>query len=679
MSKHTLKSGLASVALTTVAAAVPLAQAVERIEEVIVVGSTTNTVISPQQLQKFQANDLADVFRHVPSVTVGGSLGIAQKIYVRGVEDTLLNITVDGAPQTGTLFHHIGRVSIEPELLKQVFVQAGAGEATSGAGAVGGAIRFRTKDTDDLLGADEQFGAMLKAGYFSNDGEQGSASAYGRLGADWGMLGSYSYIDRGTMQDGDGENMYGTAADQSLSFVKLNGDITDNQQLSLSYEYRDEDGKFGARPNWPALEGDILYPMNGTRKTVVANYHLQGDDWLRLETTLYRTESKVKQDRFDTWGRYGADITTTGMDLRNTSRFGEHSLTYGVDYREDEVNSEYLDDPSVWADWAWDPALGQFREEGTVAGAYLQHHWQITSDLLLSAGVRYDDYDLKQKTYDDSTSSNGTSPNIGFDYHITDEWKLNLGYAEAMRGKEVGDAFTLERRPGRITLDTDLDPETVDNTELGLEYNSGNLALTGSVYRSKIHDVIQDQLGGGPPPQDAVFYENIGDLETDGFELSAAYQWNKVAVFAAYNNNDAKLNGNTVEGYEQIGLANARGDTWNASINYAFNDALEMGWSITYVDDLNNIEVLQRAVEIGWIDSVQTVDKPSYTTSDIYLQWLPLHSDNLRVNFAVINLFDEQYREHSSVADYNHIPDWEGVAGLNEPGRDIRVSVTYTF
>ena len=144
------------------------------IESIAVVGATTNTLITPEDLEKYQAKDLADIFRFTPSVTVGGSLGVAQKIYVRGLEDTILNVTVDGAPQTSSLFHHIGRVSLEPELLKSVEVQSGAGEATAGIGAIGGAIRFKTNDADDLLKNGQQFGGSVKASYFSNDGHKES-------------------------------------------------------------------------------------------------------------------------------------------------------------------------------------------------------------------------------------------------------------------------------------------------------------------------------------------------------------------------------------------------------------------------------------------------------------------------------------------------------------------------
>ena len=117
--------------------------------------------IDSDQLAKSQAQDLNDIFRKDAEISVGGSSGVSQKIYVRGLEDTMLNVSIDGAEQSGNLFHHQGRLSIEPELLKQVDVSAGAGRATDGPGALGGAIKFTTKDAHDLLTAGETYGAML--------------------------------------------------------------------------------------------------------------------------------------------------------------------------------------------------------------------------------------------------------------------------------------------------------------------------------------------------------------------------------------------------------------------------------------------------------------------------------------------------------------------------------------
>ncbi|WP_211214919.1 TonB-dependent receptor [Microbulbifer variabilis] len=625
----------------------------EPLETVVVVGVATDTEITPEELDKQQANDLSDIFRQIPSVSVGGSLGIAQKIYIRGMEDTLLNVTVDGAPQTSTLFHHIGRVSIEPELLEKVEVQAGAGEATSGAGAIGGAIRFETKDADDLLDEGEQLGAMVKGGLFSNDGQKASASVYGKLSDSWGLLGSFVTVDRDDMEDGDGDTIYGTASDQDLAFIKLSGNLSEDQKLSVSFEQREESGEFSKHPNWPALQRAILYPMETERQTFVVNHQFSLNELINLETTVYHTKSEAWRELYD----YRASVESLGFDLRNTSSIGQHTINYGIEAREDEVEG-------------LEGGLYSWLEEGQVRGAYIQDHWQATDALLLSFGLRYDKYELEQVTHDDEADSQGFSPNIGMSYSFTDALTLTVGHATAMRGKEVGDGFTL----WSAELAPDLDPETVDNTELGLEYSQDGLGLKAAIYRSAIDDVIFDQVGR------PVYYENIGELETEGFELSASYVWDQLSISAAFNHNDSELNGETVEGYEHNGLANARGDTWNLTASYAITTKLELGWNFTLVQDLNDIEVLHRSVEVDdEVDTTQKVDKPGYQVHDLYLHWEPGADDRLNVNLAVQNLFNEHYRDHSSVADYSDIPGFGNVAGIYEAGRDIRLSVDYRF
>lgn len=628
-------------------------------ETIVVVGQTTNSVITPEELEKYQANDLADIFRLVPSVSVGGSLGIAQKVYIRGMEDTLLNVTVDGAPQTSTLFHHIGRISIDPELLKEVEVQAGAGEATAGAGAIGGAIRFKTKGINDVLSADETIGGTVKGSYFSNAGYKGSASLYGRVNDDWGVLGSYVYIDRDLMEDGDGNEISGTDPEQSVAFVKVSGQIDDMQSMSLSFESRKEKGDFVQRPNWPQSSWNPLYPLEANRDTLVFNHAYAKSGLVNLETTVYNTQASVEQNIHDRWGKYQGKTESVGFDIRNTSGFNDHTVTYGLEYRKDEVTAKSLEP---------DADEGA-REKGDVLGLYVQDHWQVTNELLLSFGVRFDSYDLDLVTYDGQTSSDGISPNIGLQYLINENWEVNLGYAEAMRGKEVGDSFTIEA--GYITVDEMLQPEEVDNAELGLTYRNDNWNVVASVYQSDIENVILDQLGQG------TYYENVGKLETDGFELKVGYWFEDIQVVASYANNDAELNGHTVEGYEYIGLANARGDTWALNVNYSFSDTIEMGWNFMYVQDLNNIEVFHRMVEIGWAGETQIIDKPGYQVHDIFVQWEP--SEHVLFNLTVQNLFNEKYIDHSSVADYNDVPGWGGVSGIYEAGRDIRLSVSYNF
>ena len=700
MLAHSLKTKLAVLPLAIMAAMPVLANEQEKdaeIEKIAVVGHTTNTKITPEQLEKYQAVDLSDIFRQTPSVTVGGSLGVAQKIYVRGMEDSLLNVTVDGAPQTSTLFHHIGRVSIEPELLDSVDVQAGAGEATAGIGAIGGAIRFKTKNAYDLLNKDEQFGGTVKTSYFSNSGHKESVSLYGNVTDKIGVLASYVNVSQDNKDDGDGNEIPGTAADQSLAFLKVNAQLTQNQELTVSYEARKEEGEFAKQTNWAPLEDDPLFKSWGERETIVLNHTWYSSELVNLETTVYQTDSSFKRELY-TWH---ASIKTTGFDIRNTSDISDHSITYGIERRVDEVHAQ-----------SYESFGGVYDEEGTVTGLYIQDHWQLNDELLLSFGFRHDTYELdhqgtgvawekidgtwvavRDESEDKEFSTDkqdGFSSNIGFVYSITENLDFSMGYAEALRGRQVADAFTI----GELTVNEDLSPEEVSNKEMGLQYNDGTFIFEASVYVSDISDVVFDKFKG----REGVLYENIGNLESKGFELVAGYQTDNFDVLISYNNNDVELNnaafvwpdandpsgystvvlnGVDLGAYEYGGLGNAVGDSVNVSVNYEVNEQLSMGLNVNYVASLNNIDVFHRSIELGWQTELETVDKPSYTVVDAFVQYSVL--ENLTFDLTVMNLLDETYRSHGSVADYGHIAGYESVVGIKEAGRDIRLTASYQF
>src|SRR5690606_5459864 len=136
---------------------------------------------------------------------------------------------------------------------------------------------------------------------------------------------------------------------------------------------------------------------------------------------------------------------------------------------------------------------------------------------------------------------------------------------------------------------------------------------------------------------------------------------------------------NLVEGYEHIGLGNSVGDNWALTTGFrpARNWTLEA--AVTRFNALNDIEVLHRAVQVGWIDSTRHIDKPGYTVVDLFGQWRPFRNERIVAGVAVYNLFDKHYRAHASVGDYGAVPGWEGVAGVMEPGRNVRLTLSTSF
>ncbi|MEQ8371040.1 MAG: TonB-dependent receptor plug domain-containing protein, partial [Alphaproteobacteria bacterium] len=104
----------------------------------------TTVSIGIETLERLDPQDLQDVFRSTPSVQVGSSLPISQKVYVNGVEETNLAVTIDGSRQKNKLFHHNTTTLIDPDLLKAVRVNPGVAPADAGPGALGGSIAYET-------------------------------------------------------------------------------------------------------------------------------------------------------------------------------------------------------------------------------------------------------------------------------------------------------------------------------------------------------------------------------------------------------------------------------------------------------------------------------------------------------------------------------------------------------
>jgi hemoglobin/transferrin/lactoferrin receptor protein len=614
-----------------------------QLDTVKVTGNTitpeTNSVTA-EQIEKIQANDLQDLFSQSPEVTIGGGPGFAQKLYIRGVEDQLLNITIDGAQQATRQFHHAGRISIEPELLKRVEVNAGAGNALSGPGALGGSVKFTTKDPEDMLKPGDQFGGLVKGMFSSNtDSFKTNTSLFGRLTDDWSAMVSYTQTDVDNYEDGNGDEMLGTEADQEYLFAKVVGHLTDSQTLRLSFEKREDEGERSQRPQWRVAGFNPLYPIESERETITLNYTLNpiNNPYLDLALTLYDTETEMFQN-----GRFGPFTGTgesTGFDLRNTSILGMHNVTYGVDYREDKTIADGVSESA--------------KDDSKVKGIYIQDDIYITDALLLSGGMRYDDYELENEFANTQYSEDDVSHNIGLNFHFTENFSAFASYAEAFKGPLAQDAFKV----GFTSNAADLKPEKAENIEFGVAYESISWFGSAKAYRSEIQDVI------GVSPSNRNLFDNIGDLDSDGYILEVGHRWKSVMARLSYHYNDAEVDGVEANAYDHNGIANTVRDTVIVSMDYQYDPQWNFGWNARFVKGRDNVE-----------SSLGEVDQPGFGVHDLYVQWTPSTTEDVRIGLALRNVLDKDYLDHSSVANYEGI-----LSGYNEPGRDVRLSVAWQF
>ena len=97
------------------------------------------------RIEALQPQDMKDLFKNESSVSVGGSIPINQKVYVRGVEETAMLVTVDGARQNNKVFHYQRAIQME-ELVQQDLesdIKAMSDEVDSAVHVSGGGVAQR--------------------------------------------------------------------------------------------------------------------------------------------------------------------------------------------------------------------------------------------------------------------------------------------------------------------------------------------------------------------------------------------------------------------------------------------------------------------------------------------------------------------------------------------------------
>lgn len=624
-----------------------------------------------------QASHLSDFLEVVPGVTVGGTSSVNQRIRVRGLDDTNLKVSIDGARQEGALFYHMGDVTIDPDLLKQTEVAVGNNSVTLGNDALGGAVAFETVDAADLLKPGQTMGAKLHTGYASNNDELlTSATVFAAPTENVDLLAYYGKRDIDSGEDGEGRELFEDSKAENI-LLKAGASFADDHRIGASFSRTEKKGVFPFRPDFPSRPEDPI-PQQVKRDTYNVDYGFNpASPLIDVSANVYQSKTQILRDSDDKAGyEWEAKVQTTGAKVENTSEidssFGNHKLIAGVEHYKKEGSYDGLDRETK------EPVSGD--DSAKTTSVYLEDQWQIDK-LTLTPGVRYDRYESPEfisggKTYDNVVGALAAS------YEIAPRTQIFASYTELFNGPDLGQA-TFNRDGKGIYVNKDLKPEEGYNSEVGIsttlrDLTTANdaLQLSAKYFKSNIENYQQfirtgdsagryglncttGARGSAGNLQDCQGMINSDeDYEIKGVELAANYTTNNFGMGLSYSRarSEGDKTGNSIPSVS--GGSADSGDRYMVNLNYDPSSEVGLGWRSTYVASITDNS---------------GVSKPSYDVHDVYMSYAPRQFQDIKATLGVYNIFDETYASHSSRISADQ------VATDFEPGRNIKASVTYQF
>lgn len=615
----------------------------------------TNTIdITSQDLNRLNPSDIKGVFSGQPGILVGSSLPMSQKVYVNGIEETNLAVTVDGAAQNNKVFHHNGTNLIDPSLLKAVRVDAGVAPADAGFGALAGSIAYETKDVGDFLERDG-IGGFVKSAFNSNgDVFTNNVAGYG-MSNGFEVLGYFSIGDGDDFEAGNGQIVEGTETNFLSGLGKLAYQAPSGDRFEISHERINDDA---LRP-YRANAGHIVTPRPWEPR--IRNYELDRQSTVfnysdATPTALWNPKVVVAYSKtevtipsffgrptspvpLETWITSGETDSFNGK-AENKFTFGLGNVIAGVDFNKSRAK---LIDKYDGSD-----------EESFVAGAYAQARLEPVDGTRLSFGGR-GDYQEFTGQDDIERDDSGFSGNISGEQDLIGSFlTAKAGYSHVWAGIPLAENFVMNP-----FWDYGDGPETTtaDNYTAGLVARYKGWTVEGTVFRSEIDNAR------------IATYSNADfgairsrDLESEGYEISARYDWGNGFLRVAYSNIDVTIDGLPADSDTGTYLATPVGEIITITGAHRFaGTGFTVGGDIEIAPEYDNV----------------IAGSPPYKAYQVFNAFVEYETNwfaDLTLRADVRNIFDEEYSDRATYGS-----EFGNVTPLYEPGRSFLLSTTAKF
>lgn len=667
---------------------------------------------SKDSLLSKQATSVAAALEDIPNVDIrGGSRSIAQKPNIRGLSDNRVVQVIDGVRQNFDLAHR-GSYFLPMSLIQEIEVIKGPSSSLWGSGALGGVVAMRTPNALDLLKNNDKFGVKIRQGYqTANNLSERDVSVFA-ANDKFDVLLSGFYNNADNLRIGKGNKLNNTAYKQFGGLAKFGWQINDANRVELSHRetrfkqtapsdneveneltneqiikqieefHRGSNGFPPPRHNPQVISefyskvktrfGSVSYLSDQQipDQSTVFNYYLTPDNpYLNTHIALYNNKTIEKEQRKVSGVKDQTKLTTRGINLRNSSELSHISFVYGVDYMRDKISTERGTNDSD-AKFRAEP----YNANSNTTGVYLISHIPLFGEkLLLSPSVRYDHYDTSSKTV--KYKDKHLSPATKLTWKVTNWLDFSAKYNEAFRAPSMQERFVSGSHFGatvigglnainKFVANPNLRPETAKNKEITANLHFDSLFKQGdkfkveaTYFRNDVKDLINLKIFNNPNESNASLplptrsqYQNIANARLSGIELQAQYQTERLTLFTNYGS----TKGRDKDSGEA--LSNIAASKIGVGADYALvKDKFTVGATITHYAAQHRVP------------KDHAVTYPSYILTDLRATYAPLKGEwkNLRLDFALENLFDRKYQPAFSL--------------MEGTGRNAKISAVYSF
>ena len=333
----------------------------------------------------------------------------------------------------------------------------------------------------------------------------------------------------------------------------------------------------------------------------------------------------------------------------------------------------------------------------TQFGAFVQDYVDLTDELTLVAGLRYDSFkntpnvDEAYQNFNiagavpESYSDDAVSPHLGLVYQLTDHTSLFANLTTGFRAPPVAEQYIsrailipVPGVPHEVIPNNALESETSQGMELGVRWNNDISKVEFSVYQNDYEDFIDSKTIGfremfpmfvGNLAIRQIQFQNIDEVEIKGAEFSAHLVMD--SFLPEGWKGDAHIALSVIDGEnttEGTGLNSVPANSGVIGFNLSPNDAIEFHWHLRAASKADDAEPLSRRGQ-----RLPSFEPPGYGIQDVSIRYSV--SEDLVLSLSAYNITDKKYWG-SHAKGSNASGDLDASV---QPGRQFALSASYQF